>query len=346
MLAPDRPRIIGGMFGLEVPSVPTGFAPPFITDHSVLLATARSGIMLLIQQLAPGCIWMPSYFCNHILQILQELGPQLNFYEVDYDLCLPSLTWVDQVQPNDLVIVADYFGFPADINAKKRLNEQGALVLEDASQALLSRPVGQYADFVLYSPRKFLGVPDGGVLNSTSGVMLDQIPLATISADWWLQAFQATLLRREFDHHGGDRQWFELFKTVERDGPLTPSAMSGFSKTVLCSCCNYPLMAEKRIKNYQQLSSRLSDLALFPCLPDGVVPLGFPIRVQDRDRVRQVLFSQEIYPPVHWEIGGVVPDRFQGSHRLSAEIMTLPCDQRYGLDEMDRISSAVSREVY
>lgn len=346
MLALDKPRIIGGMFGLEVPSVPTGSAPPFITDHSVLLATARSGIMLLIQQLTPGCIWMPSYFCNHILQILQELGPPLNFYELDYDLGMASQEWIDQVKPNDLVIVADYFGFHSDISVKKQLSQQGAWVLEDASQALLSNPVGQYADFVLYSPRKFLGLPDGGLLNSTSGVSLDQLPLATISADWWLQAFQASLLRREFDLHGGDRQWFELFKIVERDGPLTPCAMSEFSKIALCSCFNYPLMAEKRIKNYQQLSSALSDLALFPCLPDGVVPLGFPIRVQDRDRVRQALFSQEIYPPVHWAIGGVVPEEFQGSHRLSAEIMTLPCDQRYGLDEMDRIASAVSREVH
>ena len=42
----------------------------------------------------------------------------------------------------------------------------GAWLLEDACQALLSDEVGRFSDFVLYSPRKFLGVPDGGVLVS------------------------------------------------------------------------------------------------------------------------------------------------------------------------------------
>jgi len=67
------------------------------------------------------------------------------------------------------------------------------------------------------------------------------------------------------------------------------------------------------------------------------------MRVQNRDRLRQILFDQEIYPPVHWPIQDVVSEKFIESHRLSAEIMTLPCDQRYDIRDMERMAEAVRK---
>ena len=83
---------------------------------------------------------------------------------------------------------------------------------------------------------------------------------------------------------------------------------------------------------------------MFPQL-GSIVPLGFPLRVLERDRVRDALFDQEIYPPVHWPLKGVVPRRFVESHRLSAEILTLPCDQRYCPDDMERMASIVTKAI-
>ena len=100
-------------------------------------------------------------------------------------------------------------------------------------------------------------------------------------------------------------------------------------------------MAARRRENYRRLLERLRDIALLPSLPDGVVPVGFPVRVGDRDAIRQRLFDALIFPPVHWPIEAVVPERFTDSHRLAGEIMTIPCDQRYGPAEMDRIADVL-----
>jgi hypothetical protein len=89
----------------------------------------------------------------------------------------------------------------------------------------------------------------------------------------------------------------------------------------------------------------LGDIALFPGLSPEVVPLGFPIRVRNRDQIRQALFEHDIYPPVHWPIQGIVPAEFRDSHRLSAEIMTLLCDQRYSRQDMDRMAQLVLQEL-
>jgi hypothetical protein len=71
--------------------------------------------------------------------------------------------------------------------------------------------------------------------------------------------------------------------------------------------------------------------------------MGCPIRTKNRDEIRQALFKEHIYPPIHWSIRGVVPEFFEDSHRLSNEIMTLPCDQRYGREDMEKISELILR---
>jgi len=265
----------------------------------------------------------------------------VKFYEVNYDLVPSSLDWLDHIQPKDLVVLVDYFGFPCDPFCIKRAKEKGAWVLEDACQTLLSEDVGRFSDFVLYSPRKFLGIPDGGILSYNDEIAFDT-KLENPPAAWWLKAFFASVLRREFDLHGGSRRWFELFQETEIGGPIGPYAMSELSRILLQHCFDYLMIAQKRIENYQLLLNNLFELALFPSLPPKVVPLGFPIRVKNRDRVRQALFDHQIYPPVHWPIKGIVPEKFRDSHQLSDEIMTLPCDQRYNRRDMERMAQLVA----
>lgn len=333
------------MFGLGAVPSPPYSPPPFLQGNAVCLANARSGIAVLIELLSPVRVWMPSYFCGHVLKAVGKLAAEVRYFEVDYDLELPSLDWIASVRPDDLVVMADYFGFPCSLQAKKLVKEQGAWLLEDACQALLSEDVGQLADFVLFSPRKFLGVPDGGVLAIKCGILPESIPLTASPEEWWLQAFSASLLRREFDGHGGDRRWFELFQESEVNAPMGAYAMGELSRLLILYGFDYAMIADQRIRNYKLLAHDLGEYSLFPRLPDGVVPLGFPIRLADRDRVRQTLFRNDIYPPVHWPVRGIVPEEYRGSSRLSSEIMTLPCDQRYGKADMERMIAILQKEI-
>jgi len=337
--------IIGGMFGLQATSDPNASIPAFIQEPGIHLVNARSGIWILTDQLTPRQVWCPSYLCHTILDAVKKSMADVRFYEINYDLAISSLDWLEQVQHGDLVILIDYFGFRNDSACAVQARERGAWVLEDASQALLSGNVGRFSDFVVYSPRKFLGVPDGGILYNNSDVHFQDIDLKTPPSDWWLNAFLASLLRREFDIHGGARPWFELFQKAESGAPTGPFAMSELSSVLLRNSFDYATIAQRRVDNYRTLAAKLSSLALFPKLPDQVVPLGFPIRTRERDKVRQALFAHEIYPPIHWPIQGLVPQEFVESHKLASEIMTLPCDQRYDYNDMERMLHVIAEAL-
>ena len=317
----------------------------FLDDSNLFLANARSGIMILIDLLEPASVWMPSYLCPTMIEAVDQKKTNLRFYEVGYNLHILSTDWVDQIQTGDLVVLIDYFGFPMDSKVATLVKKRGAWVLEDACQALLSKDVGRFSDFVIFSPLKFLGVPDGGVLTPNQELDFHDIDLAPPPAEWWLKALYAGVLRREFDIHGGNRRWFELFQETKSTGPIGYYAMSELSKALLMHSFDYATIAQRRIDNYRQLAKVIVSIALFPTLPAQVVPLGFPVRLKNRDRVRQALFDNEIYPPVHWPIQDIVPGEFRDSHRLAAEIMTLPCDQRYDRDDMDRIARLVAEAL-
>jgi len=340
MATQDSSSIIGGMFGLELMINPDGGIPPFVKDRSIFLVNASSAIWLLVRQLSPSHVWIPSYLCHAILESIRRSDRKPNFYEVGEDLAIPSFDWLLKVEKGDLVLLIDYFGFPCDPEFILAVKERGAWVLEDASQALLTEEVGRFSDFVIYSLRKHLGIPDGGILNSNCSIDLNSIELSPPPTGWWLKAFTASVLRREFDQFGGSRQWFELFQMSEAEAPIGAYRMSELSQTILLNGLDFTWMAERRIDNYRSLSS-LEKVALIQDLPPGVVPLGFPIRLRNRDRLRQILFANEIYPPIHWQIQGFVPKSFMGSHRLSSEILTLPCDQRYDSSDMERMSQII-----
>ena len=329
-------RIVGGLFGQECSLCSAGKPPCFLTGRELFLVNARSGIWLLIHRLKPSQVWIPSYLCQTILWAIDP-GVTLRFYEMDYDLRAKSGQWVSEVNAGDLVIFIDYFGFPYDRELGARIKERGAWVLEDASQSLLSAQVGLLSDFVVYSIRKWIGVPDGGILRYPETFPLEDVPLTPPPVAWWMKAFRARILRRQFDEGHPTRDWFRLFRETEDTAPVGPYAMSQLSRNVLECCADYSTIGRSRIENYRRLSAGLTHYALFPMLEEGVVPLGFPVRIRRRDEVLQALFQSEIYPPVHWRIEGVVPPRYEESHRLASQIMTIPCDQRYAEDDMERI---------
>lgn len=119
--------------------------------------------------------------------------------------------------------------------------------------------------------------------------------------------------------------------------PIGRYAMSDMSKILLSTAFDYGAIAQKRIDNYQILAAELSRIALYPVLPHGVVPLGFPVRTANRDELLSLLYAHNIYPPVQWPFRGVLPEEFTESYRLLGDFMMLPCDQRYDEEDMQRV---------
>jgi hypothetical protein len=340
--------IIGGMFGLESGEQPGDVATTarstFLTLPRIELASARAAFGLLADFLRPKTVWLPSYLCGVILRSLSEPDARIRYYAVDDRLRFVDDRWLDSIEQGDMTVFIDYFGFNLWSELGREARRRGAWVVEDACQAMLNDQFCESAHYVVFSPRKFIGVPDGGILAARNGAELPGRPLSAPPAKWWLDAFAASRLRAEFDRHGGNRRWFELFRVTEANAPAFAAKMSELS-SLLIKYVDYGLRASKRRENYCILAAALPEMGLFASMPAGTVPLGFPVTLARRDRVMSALFAEQIYPAIHWSIDGIVPTEFRPSHHLSQTIATLPCDHRYTPSDMERLASIVRREA-
>jgi dTDP-4-amino-4,6-dideoxygalactose transaminase len=62
-----------------------------------------------------------------------------------------------------------------------------------------------------------------------------------------------------------------------------------------------------------------------------------------RDAVLNGLHAESIFAPVHWRNPPSPREEFPEEHDLSEELISLPCDHRYGKEEMHRIAGVVQR---
>ena len=309
------------------------------------LFNARSGIKVVVDSLQPRQTWVPSYLCPTILTAIDPHITDLQFYPINEKLDISSFAFHDDVKAGDLFIFIDYFGFQINNTILQQLRDQGVYLLQDCSQNLFYDWRESAADFILYSPRKFLGVPDGGILHTKATIQLDHPDLAPPPQETFMDMFTAVVQRREFDLWGGDREWRECFDKAEKVFSAGYHAMSELTEILLNQAFDYEQIISQRRDNYKTLSTKLSRIALFPELPEDVVPLGFPVVLENRDQVQQQLFRSKIYPPIHWHINGLIPPEYSESHALSSSMLTLPCDQRYQDVEMDYLAESVLKAI-
>lgn len=333
-------EIIGGVFGLEPVSLESN--PLFSNSNVSYFLNARCAVYAICQSVKPGTAWLPSYLCSAILEPLVNLGVRVRYYDNRPNVQTDMTDWIVDVSPGDLVLIIHYFGFRNTVFAANRLKNRGAVIIEDASQGLFVTQHYSESACIIYSARKFLGVPDGGLMVCSPKNGFDFSPLEPPPADWWKLAFDVTRMRRNFDLLGGENRWYPLFRYVEDTFPLGPYRSSDLAKTLIESGTDYKFIRKTRRENYLVLLERLREFAVFGELDEETVPLGFPVCVKagHRDRVLKLLYSRRIYAPVHWRIEGIVPQQYRDSHLLSQRILTLICDQRYTVHDMTRQADA------
>lgn len=113
-------------------------------------------------------IWIPEFFC--IETETEFSGNDINIvrYTVLKNLepDWKKIKLISEEKTVDIFLFVHYFGEYHDINKARVFCEQKkAILIEDCAHVLYKYDkIGKYGDFVLYSPHKFLPIPDGAII--------------------------------------------------------------------------------------------------------------------------------------------------------------------------------------
>jgi hypothetical protein len=311
---------IGGYFGIEQglkPSNPVHFG-------AVMLNSARNSLEYILKAHDAAKVYLPKYICDVMLEPLKKLNINYEFYGLSKDLRLANGM---ELEENEFILYVNYFGIMDDY-CDHLVEEYGDRLIVDASQAFYYESPGTHT---IYSPRKFLGVSDGGMLYS------DRVLGDNIETD--VSWERASHLLKRIDV--GAEEGYSDFVINDKSLINQPiKQMSNLTKAILNST-DHEVVKKKRLSNFNMLAKALNIENGLRIDGEIACPMVYPLLTNNKN-IRSKLIKERVFVATYW------PNIFEWSkpeeveYRLAENIIPLPIDQRYGQADMERIIELIS----
>lgn len=326
-------------------------------SDTAFISTGRSAISFILKQIKlpedEKIALLPPFTCHTVIEPFIDAGYKIHYYRINRDLTSNSelfLEDLEDVKPS-VVIVHGYFGFDtlkAIKNILQHIKMKGTVVIEDITQTLYSSIRYTDADYYVFSFRKWLAIPDGGCVISTKrSFYYKPYKVDDELQEKKLKAFHAKHLYINNDT-GIKDEFLKLFR--EADNILNNQkciyVMSPISKRIQANT-DINFLRSRRRQNYNILLRALNATniiePIFDKLGEGIVPLYFPFYIKcDRNKLQSHLAKNTIYAPIIWPKATYCDGFIDGeSEWIYENILALPCDQRYGADDMKRIVEVI-----
>lgn len=313
---------IGGYFELELRK------GGHYHQDALRLNTARNGFEYVLRARQYAKVYLPYYTCEVLLEPISKLGIDHEFYTVNEDLEPVELPVLKE---SEAFLYTNYFGLKQ--TCVKRLAEiYGDKLVVDNAQAFFAEPIQGIDTF--YSARKFFGVPDGAYLYTDK--MLEQELEQDISHERMAHLLKRIDLGAEAGYQDFCRNDDSLCnQPMKRMSRLTESILGGI---------DYELAKQSRRMNYVFLDKALKESNLIHWqLDDEAVPMVYPYRTDDPS-LRQKLIANKVFVATYWPNVSEWTSHGMMERVLADRLIPIPCDQRYGVGEMNRICQMITNQ--
>ena len=342
---------------------------PFLTEegscsHPLNDGTAlryrsgRDALKAVARSLSDKCrkVLLPALCCESMVSPFLMNGYRVEFYGLgsDYTALLSDLE--SKLESGTVLLYLSYFGVPPFSDAEGealRRSHDGVVFVEDRTHdPLHRRPAGRFApDVTVISIRKWIAIPDGGLLWS-------RVPMESANEmDGEFSRLRRRAMGQKSEYLATGEESLKasframLGEAAERlDLRAEPYGMTEESAALLRRL-DFDAILRARKRNARVLKEALASaeadgvLSFIGADPEAST-LYFPLLLSDRDGVQSSLAREGIYCPVIWPLPegaeGVCPVASDTAERMLA----IPCDQRYGEEDMRHIAEALLRCLY
>ncbi|WP_097027909.1 hypothetical protein [Clostridium peptidivorans] len=305
---------IGGYFGLEK------LISNEYYKNLVSLNSGRNALLYLLKAKNIKKIYIPYYLCDSVTNMLKMYDYDFEFYNISSDF-MPVFN--KNINNNECLYIVNYYG-QLDNDKVIYLKEKYNQIILDNTHAFFQKPI-EYID-TIYTCRKFFGVPDGAYLSTDTKIKDDlKIDISKDRMIHILGRYEGTASEYYNDFQNNDEVFnSELLKYMSK---LTHNILGAI---------DYEEVREIRNENYAYLDNKLGIYNKLKLnAPDGAFAYPF-YRENDID-IRKKLASRKIYIPTLWPnvLSDVSEDGIEQNY--AANILPLPCDQRYTVNDMNYI---------
>lgn len=323
-------------------------------DDCVFTTSGRGAISQVLLDIAQQekKALLPAFTCDSVIAPFLAHGYTVSFLDIPCDFRIGTKCFVEAVEKAapTVILLHNYFGFDTFGRVTEQiaqLRKQGAVVIEDTTQSLYSTFGRLEADYQVGSFRKWAGLPDGGFALKKKGKFLKKPEQYDKQLEEARVAAMQAKFNYLFDGVGEKTAFLSLYTKAEKILE-EQNAVYLMSKRAMAEQANLDINALKhrRRENFSYLMHNCTESSIIPAfreLPDDAVPLYFPIFCHaDRAQVQTKLRDKDIYAPIIWPKSSHVSIIEKNTEELYNKLLCLPCDQRYSLDDMKRITDCLN----
>lgn len=302
---------IGGYFELELRK--TRYYPH---KNAIHLKSARNALKLILQNHNIKEIYVPYFTCKVVLDTIKELGCRIRFYHIKEDFS-PRI----KVSNKNWILYTNYFGI--NLRNVKNILLKYTNVIIDNAQSFFAPP----SKICFYSPRKFVGVSDGGILYD------EKYNRNSLSFKKDISFERAKFLFKRLDLN--PESSYSDFKQSEDSLSSNIELISNLTKSLLFSI-DYNFVKKIRIKNFNTLKKLLPNTY---SLNSFDIPMVYPYFANLK--LREHLIKNRVFIPIYWPYMQEWCKKNSFEIYLQNHLLALPIDQRYGTKEMKYITNLI-----
>lgn len=300
---------IGGYIELDT------YHLPMLHEGAIALNCGRNALAYVIKAREIKKIKIPYFLCDSVSNVCKRENVNVLYYHIGMDfrpvdVCLDEDEWL---------YLVNYYGQLSkdDINVYADKYER---VIVDQAQSYFQLPI-EGID-TIYTCRKWFGVADGAFLY-TDTALSEELPTdeSYERMGFLLGRYERTA--SEFYKEYSENNKFFANEPIKCMSKLTNNLLHGIDYTTVEKRRNENfLYLHNKLKNINQLAIRLTSFM-------------YPLMIEDGNRIRKALQQQKIYIPTLWPSVFEITDQEDIEYRMAENILPLPIDQRYNVDEME-----------
>ena len=287
---------------------------------AIALNRAANCLAYLIKAKGITKLYIPYFLCRAIKNTCVRCNCDYEYYSIDKTL--KSVEDFD-LKENEYFYIVDYYGqlSKEDVGYYKKKYRS---IIIDAVQDFFAEPFEQTD--TLYSCRKYFGVSDGAYLYTDA--LLDEKLETDISYERMkhiLGRYEETAQKFYNDYTEAEKAFADW--PIKHMSKLTHNLLRGI---------DYDFVKTRRKENFEYLHSKLKNInRLELTVPDGA--FMYPLYVENGAELKKKLIANKIFVPTLWADVYDVCNEGTLEYDFAKNIVPLPVDQRYSVEDMKYI---------
>ena len=310
------------------------------------LRSGRDALKAIAREYEPCVVYLPALSCASMIHPFEIYGHKIRFYSLNFNYSVDLNSVVFDAN-HFIFVYMDYFGNES-LSDKQLVDLQSKYnitFVEDRTHNLfLERTRDFQPDYLVASLRKWLPLPDGGLL-------WGQVDKA-FSSDYqfFIKRLEAQAMRHEYLMSGNEelkKQFRHIFSNVsEIINDDEPALMSMYSYNI-AKITDISSVAETRANNAQALIAILSGSPYISLIQKNTKAsdLYVAFLVDNRDLIQKALSGLGIFNTVIWPLSEEQRNVCMVSRYVESHMLAAPCDQRYTVKDMEYIGRNIIKVI-